>query len=103
MHLGHQRRALPFQALDQVHLPERSVRVELAAHDPGHEGVELGPSSGRGQAGPRQMVVEIEFRVVDPHGVVQPERHPQRSLPQRWDQVQPLLNDPANLRVPGGR
>jgi hypothetical protein len=46
VHLGHQRRALPLEALDDVHLPEWTVRIELAAHDPGHEGVEFGPSSG---------------------------------------------------------
>ena len=33
VHLGHQRRALPLEALDHVHLPERPIRIQLAAHD----------------------------------------------------------------------
>ena len=103
VHLGHQCRALPLEPLDHVHLPERAVRVELAAHDPGHEGVELGLSSGRGQAGPAQVVVEVEVRIVDPDRVVQPEGHPEGALAQRGDQVQALLNDPADLRVAGRR
>ncbi len=45
VHLGHQGRTLPFEPLDHVHLPERAIGVELAAHDPGHEGIELGLSS----------------------------------------------------------
>jgi hypothetical protein len=49
------------------------------------------------------VVVEIEFRVVDPYRVVQPEGHPESTLSQGGDQVQPLVNDPANLRVPSGR
>ena len=53
----------------------------------GHERVELGPPTGRGQAGPAQVVVELEVRVVDPHRVVQPERDPQGPLAQRRDQV----------------
>ena len=42
MHLGHQRRAITLQTLDHVHLPQRPVGVERAAHHRGHEGVQLG-------------------------------------------------------------
>ena len=58
---------------------------------------------GRGQAGPAQVVVELEVGVVDPHRVVQAEGHPHGPLAQRGDQVQPLLNHPADLRVTGRR
>ena len=103
VHLGHQCRALPLQALDHVHLPEWAVRIQLAAHDAGDEGVELGPASGRRQAGPSEMVVQIEIRVVDPDGVMQAQRDPEGSLPQRGDQMETLLNDTPDLRVTGGR
>ena len=101
VHLGHQRRALPLQALDDVHLPERAIRIQLAAHDAGHVGVELGPASGRRQAGPAQVVVQVEIRVVDPHRVVQTERHPEAALAQGGNQMEALLNDPPDLRVAG--
>src|SRR6202451_247271 len=49
-------------------------------------------------AGTAQVVVEVELRIVDPDGVVQPEGHPEGALTQRGDQVLALLNDPADLR-----
>ena len=103
VHLGHQRRPLALEPLDHVHLPQRSVGVELAAHHAGDEGVELGLAAGRRQAGPAQVVVEVEVGIVDPHRVVQSEGHPQGPLAQRGDQVEALLNHPADLRVPGRR
>ena len=103
MHLGDQRRAVLLQPLDHVHLPQRAVGVELAAHHPRHERVELGLSARRRQAGPAQVVVELEVGIVDPDRVVQPEGHPEGPLAQRGDQVEPLLNDPADLGVAGRR
>ena len=58
---------------------------------------------GDGQAGPAQVIVEVEVGIVHPDRVVQPERHPEGTLTQRGDQMQALLNDPADLRVAGGR
>ena len=46
---------------------------------------------GDGQAGPGEVVVEVEVGVVDPDRVVQAERHPHGPLAQGGDQVQPLL------------
>ena len=60
------------QALDDVHLPQRPVGVELAAHHRGHEGVELGLPARRGQAGPGEVVVQLEVGVVHPDRVVRP-------------------------------
>ena len=82
VHLGDQRRAITLEPLDHVHLPQRPVGVELAAHDRGHEGVQLGLPPGRRQAGPAQVVVELEVGVVHPDRVVQPEGHPDRPLAQ---------------------
>ncbi len=82
VHLGDERRPLPFQPFDDVHLPQRPVRVEAAAHDRRHETVELGCATRRGQAGPHQVVVQLELRVVDPDRVVQPEGDPDGTLPQ---------------------
>ena len=103
VHLGHQRRALPFEPLDHVHLPQWAIGVELAAHHAGDERIELGLAARRGQARPAEMVVELEVRIVDPNGMMQSEGNPDGPLPHRGDQVEPLLNDPADLRVAGGR
>ena len=58
---------------------------------------------GEGRLARLDVVVEVELGVVDPDRVVQPEGHPEGALAQRGDQVQALLNDPADLRVAGGR
>ncbi len=99
MHLGHQRRPLPLEALDHVHLPQGTVGVELPAHHRGDERIQLRPPAGRGQAGPAQVVVEFEIGVVDPDRVVEPERDPDGPLAERRHQVQALLDHPPDLRV----
>ena len=78
MHLGEQRGAAPVQPFDHEHLPQRAIGVERAAHGGGHERIELGPAPRCGEAGPGEVVVQFEIRVVDPHRMVEPERHPQR-------------------------
>ncbi len=99
MHLGHQRRPLPLEPLHDVHLPQRAVGIERPAHHRRHERVELGLAARRRQAGPGDVVVQLEVRVVDPHGVVEPEGHPHRPLAERPHQVQALLDHAADLRV----
>ena len=66
-----------------MHLPQGTVGIELAAHDGGHEGLELSLAAGRGEAGPEQVVVELELGVVDPDRMMQTEWHTQGSLAHR--------------------
>ena len=66
MHLGHQRRPFPLEPLDDVHLPQRAVGVERAAHHRRHERVQLGLAARRREARPAQVVVELEVGVVRP-------------------------------------
>ena len=103
MHLGDQRSAITLQPLDDVHLPQRAVGIELAAHGGRHERVELRPAPRRRQARPGEVVVQFEIGVVDPHRVMEPQRHPQCPLPEGGQQRHPLCNDAADLRVPRGR
>ena len=56
-------------------------------------------AAGRGQAGPAEVVVELEVRIVDPDRVVEAERNPQGPLAQRRDQVNALLDRAPDLRV----
>ncbi len=99
VHLGEERGAVALEAFDDMHLPQRTVGVELAAHDTRDEGIQLGAPAGRRQAGPAQVVVDLEVGVVDPHRMVQAERNAHRPLAQRGDEVDPLLDDPSDLRI----
>jgi hypothetical protein len=67
-------------ALDQVHLPERSVAVERTALDARHELVQLGIGARARERRPAHVVGEVEVFVVDPDRVGQPARHPAYAL-----------------------
>lgn len=89
------------QALHHDHLPQGPVELERPAHHVRHQLVELaGPARCR-EAHTAEMVVELELGVVDPHGVVKPERDPDGTLAQLGHQVQPLLDRPSDLGVAG--
>ncbi len=67
--------AAAFEPLDGVHLPERPLAVEgQAAHLSGEVG-QLLQTPGRRQAGSSKVVVEVEVGILDPHRMVQLERH----------------------------
>ena len=104
MHLGDQRRAITLQPFDDVHLPQRAVGVERAAHGatprtrrapPGHPAKEGWPGRGGrpirnrgrpptpGDGGPTAPAGPVAGRG-----------------PTRW---QSLRDDAADLRVPRGR
>ena len=62
VHLGDDGDVAGLEPLDDVHLPQRAVRVEGTAGDVGHEGGQLGRAPRCGKTGPSQVVVEIEVR-----------------------------------------
>src|SRR6266566_3781906 len=66
--LGDQREAVVPQTLDQPHLPQGLGAIELLGEDPRGEAAQLVPAAGRGQRGVADVVLEVEARVIDPHG-----------------------------------
>ena len=75
VHLGDEGDLAVLEALDDPHLPQGPVAVELAADDVGREIAQLAHAAGRGEGGPPQVVVDVELRIVDPHGVAEAQRH----------------------------
>jgi hypothetical protein len=70
--LGEHRDPPPFEALDEVDLPQRTVSVQGAGDDPRHQLEELVGRPGARQRGAAYVVAEVEVRVVHPDGVGQP-------------------------------
>ena len=66
--LGDQREAVVLEALDQPHLPQRLGAVELLGEDARGQVLQLLLAARRGQRGVAHVVLEVEARVVDPHG-----------------------------------
>ena len=62
-------------ALDHVELPQRPRAVERARHDPRDLVGELVVGARRGQRHLAHVVAEVELGLVDPVGIVEPERH----------------------------
>ena len=91
--LGDQREAVVLEALDQPHLPQRLRAVELLGEDPRGQVLQLLPAARRGQRGVADVVLEVEARVVDPHGAAAVERRVGELVPVAGNEVQP----PADL------
>ncbi len=71
--LGDQTDPATFDPLDDVHLPRRLIRIERMAHDLGHQGGQLGVTSGSGQRHPMKVVIEVEVGIIDPPWMIEPE------------------------------
>src|SRR6185295_19172858 len=67
--LGEQRDAAVLEPLYEVDLPQRTVGVQPARHDPRGQVTELVEGAGTGQRGAAYVVGEVEVLVVDPHRV----------------------------------
>ena len=67
--LAEHREAVALETLDQPDLPERLGAVEVLALDARGLGPQLLQGSGPGQGRVADVVVEVEVRIVDPHGV----------------------------------
>ena len=90
MNLREQPHASVLETVDQVELPQRLGAVERAREDPSDL---LGELRIRGRRGQRQLahvVLQVEVRVVDPVGVVEPERNLGEAPAQRGQQRQPV-------------
>ena len=71
--LADQREAVALEALHEPHLPERLRAVEPLGEDPPDQQRELVVVARRGQRGVADVVLEVEARVVHPHGPARPE------------------------------
>ena len=90
------------EALDDVHLPQRSCPVELPFGHVGHVRGQLGGAARRGERGASDVVAEIEVTVVGPVGVAEAQRHRHQAAPEhgghgqaRPDEVPHLLEGVA--------
>jgi hypothetical protein len=75
-HLEHRDDAPSLVSLEHPHLPERSIRVEGAARQPGDGVAQLVPASRCAKHQASNVPIEVELRVVDPDRMVEIERHP---------------------------
>src|SRR5471032_3484864 len=73
MHLGHQRHATTFKAMDQIDLPERAAAIQGAREDASDLLLEPREGAGRDQRQFAHMEFDVEIRVVHPVGVVEAE------------------------------
>ena len=87
VHLGDERDAVVLEALDDPDLPQRLAALELHARDVAHDVGQLAQRAGRRHADPFDVAVDVEVRVVDPHRVVQPQRHIDDPLAERSHQM----------------
>ena len=75
MHLDDQGDLSVFEALDHPHFPERTVAVQLSTDDVGHEIPELAHAARRGEGGAAEVIVDVEFGVVDPDRMAETQRY----------------------------
>ena len=94
------------EPVNQVQLPEGAGPVQRTADDPRHLLGQLGVGAGRRQGQLAHVEVEIEVRVVEPVGVVEPEGHLHQPPPERRQQRQPFRDqvlDVGQLEPPARR
>ena len=66
--LGNERETVSLQPLDDPHLPQRSIPVEVLLHDPRRKSLQLIVGTGFWKRGVPKVVVEVEIVVVTPDG-----------------------------------
>jgi hypothetical protein len=98
MHLGQHRHPALGEAVDQVQLPQRMGSIERPREDPRDRLGQLAVVARRRHRALTDVEVDVEVGVVDPVGVIEPERHLDELAPERRQQVQPAADDPADVR-----
>ncbi len=97
MDLGHERDVPVGQTLDQVELPQRAVPVERA----GEDALDLLGQLGVGARGrERQLahvVSDVEARILDPVGPIEPEGHRVQLVLHERQEVQALVDGGAEV------
>ena len=104
VHLGDQRDLPVLEPLDDPHLPQWPVAVELAADDVGREVAQFAHAAGCREGGAPQVVVDVELGVVHPDRVAEAHRDLDEAALENRGQRDPVadqLADPPE-RVPAG-
>ena len=94
MHLADQSEAVVGHSLCEVELPQRAAPVQGRAGDLTDDLIEFTPAAGRGNLHTAQVVVEVDWAVLQPHRMVQSSRNVDELVAQRVEQMQP----PAMVR-----
>ena len=104
VHLGHHGEMAVLQPFHHVELPEWLPSVEWPGGQIGHQRGQLPSASRAREAGPSDVVVDVELRVVDHRGVLKPEGDLEHPHPEGGHQVHPFghhLPDVAELHPAG--
>src|SRR5213075_1039871 len=89
VHLANHREPIVGHALDEMHLPQRTVAIQRRAGDLAGDLIEFATTSGTRHPYPSNVVVEVYRAILEPHRVMQPQRHLDKLVAQRLEQVQP--------------
>ena len=90
MDLREHRHAPALDAFDHVQLPQRARTVELPGEDARHLRGKLRVAPGRGERHLADVELDVEALVVDPVGVIEPERDLREAPAERRQQMQAL-------------
>ena len=101
-HLDEQGNPIVGEPLDDEHLPEGPIVVELGAGEVTHHVGQIPVVGRRAQVDPSEMAVQVELGVVRPEGPTQVEGDGDQPVAHRWDPWQPLLEQGPDgpVRVP---
>ena len=104
VHLGHECDLAVFECLDDPHLPQGPVTVQLPAGDIARKVGELTHPSWRREGGSAQVVVDVELGIIHPDGMAQSKGHLHQAALKdghEWDAVHDHLADAAKRVAPG--
>ena len=97
MRLADDRELVPANAFHEPQFPQRLVAIELLGEEPADQLLQLGLAARDGQGGAAHVVLEVELRLVDPHGPALLERHLENALPIARHLRQPRLHEPQHV------
>ncbi len=95
MCFAHQRDMAVFEALDDPNPPHRFGPVKRAGHRVGSELSELFQTSGSRKRCTADVEIDVEVRVLDPHGVVKCEWREDQPASEWREQVQSRFDEVA--------
>ena len=100
--LGDGRDVAVLEPFHDVHLPEGAIAVKRPCHHLLGELGELGFTARGRERGAAHVILEVEVGILDPERVVELERDREQPPSERWQQMEPALDQIAHLleRVP---
>ena len=97
MDLADHRYPVVGQALDEVHLPQRTAAVQRRAGDLADCIVEFAPATRGVELPWPDVIVEVDLTVLPPHRVVEPHRNVDKFVAKRRQLVEPAGDDVTEL------